>query len=117
MSRKPPVVTKAIRAPRRSRMALVATVEPCTKSVTAAGSIPAAASAPKAPMSGLRGVLGTFTTRTRPSETATRSVKVPPTSMPTRMRPPAPCPGGDAIPLPAGCNADRRRLPPGAGAG
>jgi hypothetical protein len=36
-------------------------------------------------MSGLFGVDGTFSTVTRPSAIATRSVNVPPTSIPTRM--------------------------------
>ncbi len=85
MSRKPRVVTKATAAPLRSRIALVATVEPWTRSVTAAGSMPAAASEANAPSSGLAGVLGTFTTSTRVPSTATRSVNVPPTSIPTRM--------------------------------
>ena len=64
MSRKPRVVTKAIRAPLRSRMALVATVEPCTRSVMAQDRWPAAPRAAKAPMSGLAGVLGTLATST-----------------------------------------------------
>jgi len=50
-----------------------------------AGAIPAAVSAAKAPMSGLAGVLETLATITFPASTATRSVNVPPTSIPTRM--------------------------------
>ena len=37
-------------------------------------------------MSGLCGVLGTLVTITRSPSTATRSVNVPPTSTPTRMK-------------------------------
>src|SRR5258708_6837140 len=60
-SRKPAVAMNATGAPLRSSTALVA------------------------PMSGLLGVLGTLVTTIRPPSTATRSVKVPPTSTPTRM--------------------------------
>ena len=86
MSRKPRLVTKATLAPLRSRIALVATVDPWTRSLTRLGSIPAERSESKAPISGLPGVLGTFTTSTRLPSTATRSVKVPPTSIPTRIQ-------------------------------
>ena len=48
-------------------------------------SMPDAVSAANAPMSGLLGVLGTLVTTTLPPSTATRSVKVPPTSTPTRI--------------------------------
>src|SRR5260221_5282968 len=85
-SRKPAVAMKATPAPLRSSTALVATVEPCPRSSMRARSMPEAVSASKAPTSGLRGVLGTLVTITRPFSTATRSVKVPPTSTPTRMR-------------------------------
>src|SRR5262245_7389064 len=84
-SRKPAVAMKATDAPLRSSTALVATVEPWPRSSMRARSTPEAVSAAKAPMSGLRGVLGTFVTTTLPSSTATRSVKVPPTSTPTRI--------------------------------
>ena len=47
--------------------------------------MPEAVSAANAPTSGYRGVLGTLVTTTRPPSTATRSVKVPPTSTPTRI--------------------------------
>ena len=57
-----------------------------------ARSMPEAVSAAKAPTSGLRGVLGTLVTTTRPPSTATRSVKVPPTSTPTRIEPLVPSP-------------------------
>src|SRR3990167_8710422 len=50
-----------------------------------ARSMPDAVSAAKAPMSGLLGVLGTLVTTILPPSTATRSVKVPPTSTPTRI--------------------------------
>src|SRR5262245_12648375 len=85
-SRKPRVATKATGAPLRSSTALVATVEPCPRSSMRARSMPEAVRAAKAPMSGLFGVLGTLVTTTLPPSTATRSVKVPPTSTPTRMR-------------------------------
>ena len=80
-----PFVTKRqTEAPLRSRTALVATVEPWTSSSIAPGSRPAASIACMAPSSGLAGVLGTFAVRTDSPSTATRSVNVPPTSMPTR---------------------------------
>src|SRR5690242_3200738 len=84
-SRKPCVATKATLAPLRSSTALVATVEPCPRSSILPMSMPDAVSAAKAPTSGDFGVLGTLVTTTRPPSTATRSVKVPPTSTPTRM--------------------------------
>src|SRR5579883_1508810 len=84
-SRKPCVATKATLAPLRSSTALVATVEPCPKSSILPISMPDAVSAAKAPTSGDFGVLGTLVTTTRPPSTATKSVKVPPTSTPTRM--------------------------------
>src|SRR5262249_48966313 len=84
-SRKPTVATNATLAPLRSSTALVATVEPCPRSSICARSMPEAVSAANAPMSGLRGVLGTLVTTTLPPSTATRSVKVPPTSTPTRI--------------------------------
>ena len=46
---------------------------------------PAASSEAKAPLSGLAGVLGTLMTSTLLPSTATRSVNVPPTSIPTRI--------------------------------
>ena len=97
-SRKPAVVTSPTRAPRRWRMAFVATVVPWTMRRTR----PAGAS-PSSPSSTARasslGVDGTFASRIAPvsSSIATRSVKVPPTSIPaTTMRVPctfrpAPC--------------------------
>src|SRR3954468_11405517 len=84
-SRKPWVAMKATAAPLRSSTALVATVEPWPRSFICARSMPEAVSAAKAPMSGLRGVLGTLVMTTLPPSTATRSVKVPPTSTPTRI--------------------------------
>src|SRR3954470_20282856 len=86
-SRKPCVATKATDAPLRSSTALVATVEPWPRSSIRAMSMPDAVSAANAPISGDFGVLGTLVTTTRPPSTATRSVKVPPTSTPTRIQP------------------------------
>src|SRR5471032_860143 len=85
-SRKPAVAMKATCAPLRSSTALVATVEPWPRSSMWERSMPEAMRASKAPISGQRDVLGTLVTMTRPPSTATKSVKVPPTSTPTRMR-------------------------------
>ena len=82
------MVMKAVGAPLRSRIALVATVEPCTRSSTPASMIAAASSAASAPWSGRAGVLATLPTITVSPSIATRSVKVPPTSTPTRMKDP-----------------------------
>src|SRR5262245_16669600 len=85
MSRKPLVVMNAVGKPLRSRTALVATVDPCARSSIAAMVIPLALRASKAPSSGARGTLGTLVTRMPSGPMATKSVNVPPTSMPTRM--------------------------------
>src|SRR5690348_13341273 len=93
MSRCPSVVSMPTVAPFRSRSALVATVVPCTtRSVapsSAAVSVPssrASSTIPSiTPMDGSSGVEADLAIATRPSgSTATRSVKVPPTSMPMR---------------------------------
>src|SRR6185312_412747 len=84
--RKPAVVTNAVGKPLRSRTALVATVEPCAKSSIEEISMPLATRALKAPSSGARGTLGTLVTRMPSGPIATRSVNVPPTSIPTRMQ-------------------------------
>ena len=86
MSRKPWVVTKAVGKPLRSSTALVATVEPCARSSIDEMAMPLATRALKAPSSGARGTLGTLVTRMPSGPMATRSVNVPPTSMPTRMK-------------------------------
>ena len=79
------MVKKQTLAPFRSNTALVATVEPWTRSAIAACSMWALTIAFSAPISGLPGVLGTFATRSFPSSINTKSVKVPPTSTPTRI--------------------------------
>src|SRR6266404_6045085 len=84
-SRKPAVAMKATAAPLRSSTALVATVEPWPRSFMRDRSMPEAVNAANAPTSGLLGVLGTLVTTILPPSTATRSVKVPPTSTPTRI--------------------------------
>ena len=74
-------------APLRSSTALVATVEPCTRSPASASARPDSSSAATAPRCGAGGVLGTLVMRTPPASKATRSVNVPPTSTPTRTAP------------------------------
>ena len=86
-SRNPSVARKATFAPLRSSTALVATVDPCTRSPAAGSERPDSSSAAIAPRCGADGVLGTLVMRTPPSSKATRSVKVPPTSTPTRVAP------------------------------
>jgi nucleotidyltransferase/DNA polymerase involved in DNA repair len=86
MSRKPLVVMNAVGKPFLSRTALVATVEPCARSSIEETGMPLDKSALKAPSSGALGTLGTFVTTIPAGPIATRSVKVPPTSIPTRMR-------------------------------
>src|SRR5262245_31476108 len=84
MCSKPAFVTKAVRAPLRSRSAFVAIVVPCVKRSTSSA---ATASAAATTDSCCSLAVGTFATRTSPSETSTASVNVPPTSTPsTRMR-------------------------------
>src|ERR1700675_2844857 len=93
MSRCPSVVSMPTLAPLRSRSALVATVVPWTiRSVAASSaraSVPSsAAKRPRpaiTPIDGSSGVEADFAITTRPLlSTATRSVKVPPTSTPMR---------------------------------
>ncbi len=62
-------------------------VVPTTTKLTAAGSNPAASSEASIAATGLAGFEGTLATCQRPvsSSTATRSVNVPPVSMPTVM--------------------------------
>lgn len=86
MSRKPLVVMKAMRAPLRSSTALVAIVEPCTRSSIPDTGTVDSMMALNAPSSGFPGTDGTLAMVMAPSASiATRSVKVPPTSTPTRM--------------------------------
>src|SRR5262245_19910308 len=90
-SRKPAVVNNPVRAPLRSSSALVATVVPWETEVSAAGGTRARTSRPARPSTkaraGSAGVEGTFALWTSPvsSSTRTKSVKVPPVSMPTRQ--------------------------------
>ncbi len=92
-SRKPLVVTSAVRATLRVSRALVATVEPCTKCVTSPGSTPARASTSRAaattPSSWLA-VLSTLAVTMPSGPTSTASVNVPPTSTPSAVISPRP---------------------------
>ena len=85
---KPSVTSMPVRAPRPSRIALVATVEPWKRSLIAArpaSSSPTTRSTPvKKPRAGSSGTDETFAVRTVPPSFSTTSVKVPPTSTPTR---------------------------------
>ena len=89
-SRKPRLVTSAVRASRRWMIALVATVDPCARYPTSPACDPlrssSSASACMNPRSIRSGVDGTLAISTPPSAaTITASVKVPPTSMPIRL--------------------------------
>src|SRR5438445_2749818 len=98
MSRCPSVVSTPTRAPLRSTRAFVATVVPCTRrSVSASNpgrsrpTSPARRPSPSMiPRDGSSGVEADLARATRPaSSTETRSVNVPPTSMPIRYTPPS----------------------------
>ena len=87
-SRKPAVVSRATRPPRRWMMALVATVVPWASRCTCPSGTPASASSPspsRTARPGLSRVDGRFATRISPLSipTAKKSVNVPPTSTPT----------------------------------
>src|SRR5712691_1494520 len=90
MSRYPSVVAVALRKKRPVIAALVATVVPWKRPLTAAGWTPSPASSATAAASaadGSSGVDGTLATATVPSPaTAVASVKVPPTSIATIHR-------------------------------
>src|SRR5438105_12042996 len=118
MSRCPAVVSTPTRAPLRSTRAFVATVVPCTRRSVSARSpgrsrptSPARRPSPSMiPRDGSSGVEADLARATRPvSSTETRSVNVPPTSMPIRYT----CRSGRAsAPEPTGpCGPAR---PPGA---
>ena len=83
-SRKPRVVIRPTVAILRSSIALVVVVVPWTMASSEAGSMPAASIAARTPKAWLCTVVGTLAMLTSPlaSSTTTRSVKVPPTSMP-----------------------------------
>ena len=83
-SRNPWVVTSAVRAPRRSRSALVDTVVPWAIAAIDSLSSSDTSIAAKTPADSLPGRDATLAVISLPSRTATRSVKVPPTSTPTR---------------------------------
>ena len=84
---KPSVEISAVRAPRSSSSAFVATVMPCAKCVTWLESVPARSSASETaaitPSDWSAGVVGTFAVTRRPAAASTASVKVPPTSTPS----------------------------------
>src|SRR5262245_24666046 len=86
-SSNPAVVNRHSRAPLRSSKAFVATVVPWTSRATPGG---AASTAASTASTGRSGVDGTFPTRVSPERMsmATRSVNVPPESMPTSQSPP-----------------------------
>jgi hypothetical protein len=71
--------TNAVRAPRRSSSAFVATVVPCAKRTTFSAPTARAAASTE---SSCRTAVGTFAVRTRPPSRSTASVNVPPTSTP-----------------------------------
>ena len=79
------MVISAVFAPLVSSTVLIAMVEPCSSSATAATSQLASFSAVAAPCVGSAGTVDVFDATMRPSLKATRSVKVPPISMPTML--------------------------------
>ncbi len=89
-SRKPRVVISPTLAPFRSSRMFVATVVPCTRKSSASGALPASSSRARSPArpasDGSSGVEGSLWITTAPlsSSRKTRSVKVPPMSIPTR---------------------------------
>src|SRR5262245_15002765 len=84
-SPKPRVVTRPTAPTRRSTIALVTKVVPCASEAQRPATRPTAARPSSTPPAGLAGVVGTLSDVIRPAESqATRSVKVPPTSTPTR---------------------------------
>ncbi len=95
-SSKPLVVRNTTRAPVRVMTALMPIVVPTTMNETSAVSNAACSSAAASASTGRVGVDGTFETYHSPlaSSTATRSVNVPPVSMPTRM----PTTASDSLP-------------------
>ena len=97
MSSNPAVVTYSTSAPRRCSTVLVATVVPCTMRSMASPASAALSSTRSSAPSGASGVEGALATRTDPSTpSATRSVNVPPVSMPRASGP------GDASRNPSG---------------
>src|SRR5258705_13319814 len=84
-SRKPLVVMSAVRAPLRSSTVLIATVEPCSTSDKSAASTFASSIVSATPCVGSAGTVEALDVTIRPSMQPTRSVKVPPISMPTRF--------------------------------
>src|SRR5437867_1819009 len=87
MSRKPSVVSSAVLAPVRSRMVLIATVEPCRNSPAERKSLPAFSTPLPMPSTrrwGVDSVLPKVSAPVRSSNTA-MSVKVPPMSAARRI--------------------------------
>ena len=90
-SSKPAVVTSAVRAPLRSSSALVATVVPCTSTVSRcvhppSRHAPRSTSPCRMDREGSSGVDGILWTRSPSGPSITRSVKVPPVSTPTTIK-------------------------------
>src|SRR5262245_39282622 len=84
-SRKPRVVTRPTAPTRRSTIALVTSVVPWASEAQWPTALATAARPFSTPPAGLAGVVGTLSELMRPAAShATRSVKVPPTSTPTR---------------------------------
>jgi hypothetical protein len=84
-SRKPRVVTRPTTPTRRSTIALVTSVVPWASDAHGPATRATAARPLRTPPAGLSGVVGTFSAVILPAPShATRSVKVPPTSTPTR---------------------------------
>ena len=89
VSRKPAVVTRAVRAPVREIRALVASVVPWMNASRSARSAPASATTwwtpSRMPCSGASYVVRTLVENNPSSVSSTTSVNVPPTSAPMRM--------------------------------
>src|SRR5215470_17039353 len=87
MSRKPSVVSSAVLAPVRSRMVLIATVEPCRNNPAERKSLPAFSTPLPMPSTRRCGVDSTLPKVSAPlcSSNTAMSVKVPPMSAARRM--------------------------------
>jgi hypothetical protein len=90
MSRKPSVAMRAVTAPLRSMMALVASVVPWRKRSISPEATPISESSSSVPAitasSGAWGVVSTFRVHRCAPASTTRSVKVPPMSTARRLR-------------------------------
>src|SRR5579875_1158580 len=92
MPRNPSVISRPVRAPRRSSSALVATVVPCAQKPTSSTGTPSSASCwrpSSTARAGWRGVEGRFQVHSAPvvSSYRTKSQKVPPVSTASRYLP------------------------------